>query len=109
MRGCIDRNRRRNDGDDPKISEIGGRPSPTARLVTGVVATSAPSWQVGERQQLLPGLRRLGCFRGHDARHHDRPPISVRVGRMLNDAWLRRVYTVLLFVIAFDMLRKLVA
>ena len=36
-------------------------------------------------------------------------PIGVRVGRMLSDAWLRRVYTVLLFVIAFDMLRKLVA
>src|SRR3977135_3736524 len=25
-----------------------------------------------ESARLLPGLRRLGCFRGHDARHHDR-------------------------------------
>jgi uncharacterized membrane protein YfcA len=35
-------------------------------------------------------------------------PIGVRVGRMLSDVWLRRVYTALLFVIAFDLLRKLV-
>lgn len=36
-------------------------------------------------------------------------PIGVRVGRMLSDTWLRRVYTALLFVIAFDLLRKLFA
>lgn len=34
-------------------------------------------------------------------------PIGVRVGRMLSEAWLRRVYTALLFVIAFDLVRRL--
>jgi uncharacterized protein len=36
-------------------------------------------------------------------------PMGVRVGRMLSEAWLRRVYTALLFVIAFDLVRRLVA
>jgi uncharacterized membrane protein YfcA len=35
-------------------------------------------------------------------------PIGVRVGKSLSETWLRRIYTVLLFVIAADLLRKLV-
>ena len=35
-------------------------------------------------------------------------PVGVRVGHMLSETWLRRVYTVLLFVIAADLIRKLV-
>ena len=34
-------------------------------------------------------------------------PIGVRVGHMLSETWLRRIYTVLLFVIAVDLIRKL--
>jgi hypothetical protein len=32
----------------------------------------------------------------------------VRTGHRLSEAWLRRIYTALLFVIAFDLVRKLV-
>lgn len=35
-------------------------------------------------------------------------PVGVRAGHMLSETWLRRVYTVLLFVIAADLIRKLV-
>ena len=34
-------------------------------------------------------------------------PIGVRAGHWLSEAWLRRIYTVLLFVIAADLIRKL--
>jgi uncharacterized protein len=34
-------------------------------------------------------------------------PIGVRAGKSLSETWLRRIYTVLLFVIAADLLRKL--
>ena len=34
-------------------------------------------------------------------------PLGVRVGHMLSETWLRRIYTVLLFVIAVDLIRKL--
>jgi uncharacterized membrane protein YfcA len=34
-------------------------------------------------------------------------PIGVRTGQGLSEAWLRRIYTVLVFVIALDLLRKL--
>jgi uncharacterized protein len=36
-------------------------------------------------------------------------PLGVRAGHRLSEAWLRRVYTVLLFVIAADLIRKLVS
>jgi len=36
-------------------------------------------------------------------------PIGVRAGHRLSEAWLRRVYTVLLFLIAADLVRKLVS
>jgi uncharacterized membrane protein YfcA len=35
-------------------------------------------------------------------------PLGVRTGHRLGETWLRRVYTALLFVIAFDLVRKLV-
>jgi uncharacterized membrane protein YfcA len=35
-------------------------------------------------------------------------PVGVRVGHMLSETWLRRIFTVLLFVIAADLIRKLV-
>ena len=34
-------------------------------------------------------------------------PLGVRVGHRLSETWLRRIYTVLLFVIAVDLIRKL--
>jgi uncharacterized membrane protein YfcA len=33
----------------------------------------------------------------------------VRAGHRLSEAWLRRIFTVLLFVIAIDLIRKLVS
>jgi uncharacterized membrane protein YfcA len=36
-------------------------------------------------------------------------PIGVRAGHGLSETWLRRLYTVLLFVIAADLIRKLVS
>jgi uncharacterized protein len=36
-------------------------------------------------------------------------PLGVRTGHRLGETWLRRVYTALLFVIAFDLVRKLVS
>jgi uncharacterized membrane protein YfcA len=36
-------------------------------------------------------------------------PIGVRAGHSLSEMWLRRVYTLLLFVIAADLVRKLVS
>ena len=35
-------------------------------------------------------------------------PLGVRMGHRLGESWLRRIYTALLFVIAFDLVRKLV-
>ena len=35
-------------------------------------------------------------------------PLGVRAGHRLSETWLRRIYTALLFVIAFDLVRKLV-
>ena len=34
-------------------------------------------------------------------------PLGVRAGHMLSETWRRRIYTVLLFVIAVDLIRKL--
>ncbi len=34
-------------------------------------------------------------------------PMGVRVGHELSETWLRQIYTVLLFVIAIDLIRKL--
>ena len=35
-------------------------------------------------------------------------PLGVRVGNMLNETWLRRIYAALLFVVALDLLRRLI-
>jgi len=36
-------------------------------------------------------------------------PLGVRAGHRLSETWLRRIYTVLLFAIAFDLVRKLIS
>ena len=36
-------------------------------------------------------------------------PIGVRAGAWLSEAWLRRIYTVMLFGIAADLIRKLMS
>jgi len=34
-------------------------------------------------------------------------PIGVRTGQLLSEAWLRRAFTVMLFIIAADLIAKL--
>jgi uncharacterized membrane protein YfcA len=80
-------------------------------LVTGVVATIGAvlgGWRTPNLPSYSVGYVDLAVFAAMMPAIMIAAPIGVRVGRMLSDAWLRRVYTVLLFVIAFDLLRKLV-
>ena len=56
---------------------------------------------------LLARLCRPRDFRRDDADDHDRRPARGSGRPHLSETWLRRIYTVLLFVIAADLIRKL--
>jgi uncharacterized membrane protein YfcA len=79
-------------------------------LVTGTVATTG-AVLAGRHAQNLPsyslGYVDLAIFLAMMPAIMIAAPVGVRVGRTLSDAWLRRVYTALLFVIAADLVRKL--
>jgi uncharacterized membrane protein YfcA len=80
-------------------------------LVTGAVATIGAivgGWQTPGLPSYSLGYVDLAIFVAMLPTIMIAAPIGVRVGRMLSDTWLRRAYTTLLFVIAFDLVRKLV-
>jgi uncharacterized membrane protein YfcA len=81
-------------------------------LVTGTIATIG-AVAGGWRAQSLPayslGYVDLAIFAAMMPAIMIAAPIGVRVGRVLSEAWLRRVYTGLLFVIAADLVRKLLS
>jgi uncharacterized protein len=79
-------------------------------LVTGTVATIGAilgGWHAPNLPAHSLGYVDLAIFAAMMPTILLAAPIGVRVGRLLSDVWLRRVYTALLFVIAADLLRKL--
>jgi uncharacterized protein len=81
-------------------------------LVTGVVATIGAvvsGWHVRDLPAYSLGFVDLAIFAAMMPTILIAAPIGVRVGHSLSEAWLRRIYTVLLFVIAADLIRKLVS
>jgi Sulfite exporter TauE/SafE len=113
----VDRNRRRHDGDpDPAGVQraIGGRDRHCVGNRTG---DGHRRHHRRRRRRLahtesagvFPGLRRPRHFCRDAADHLITAPIGVRAGHRLSEAWLRRIFTVLLFVIAIDLIRKLVS
>jgi len=80
-------------------------------LVSGTVATVgaiAGGWHALGLPSYSLGYVDLAIFAAMMPTIMIAAPVGVRVGHMLSETWLRRVYTVLLFVIAADLIRKLV-
>ena len=81
-------------------------------LVTGVVATAGAvvsGWHVRDLPAYSLGYVDLAIFVAMMPTILIAAPIGVRAGHWLSETWLRRVYTVLLFVIAADLIHKLVS
>ena len=81
-------------------------------LVTGAVATIGAvvgGWHVRDLPAYSLGYVDLAIFAAMMPTILIAAPLGVRAGHSLSEAWLRRVYTVLLFVIAADLIRKLVS
>jgi uncharacterized membrane protein YfcA len=79
-------------------------------LVTGVVATTGAvvgGWHVLGLPAYSLGYVDLAIFAAMMPTIMIAAPLGVRFGHMLSETWLRRIYTVLLFVIAVDLIRKL--
>jgi uncharacterized membrane protein YfcA len=79
-------------------------------LVTGAVATIGAvvnGWHVRGLPAYSLGYVDLAVFAAMVPAILLAAPLGVRAGRRLGETRLRRVYTVLLFVIAFDLIRKL--
>jgi uncharacterized membrane protein YfcA len=80
-------------------------------LVSGVVATIGAivgGWHALGLPSYSLGYVDLAIFAAMMPTIMIAAPVGVRVGHMLSDTWLRRIFTVLLFVIAADLIRKLV-
>jgi uncharacterized protein len=80
-------------------------------LVTGTIATigaAVNGWHVRDLPAYSVGYIDLAIFAAMLPGILIAAPFGVRAGHRLSEAWLRRIYTVLLFVIAFDLIRKLV-
>jgi uncharacterized protein len=81
-------------------------------LITGAVATIGAmigGWHVRDLPAYSLGYVDLAIFAAMMPTILIAAPLGVRAGHSLSEAWLRRVYTVLLFVIAADLIRKLVS
>jgi uncharacterized membrane protein YfcA len=81
-------------------------------LVTGAVATIGAvvsGWHVRDLPPYSLGYVDLAIFAAMMPTILIAAPIGVRAGHWLSEVWLRRVYTMLLFVIAADLIRKLVS
>ena len=79
-------------------------------LVTGVVATIGAvvgGWHALGLPAYSLGYVDLAIFAAMMPTIMIAAPMGVRVGHRLSETWLRRIYTVLLFVIAIDLIRKL--
>jgi uncharacterized protein len=79
-------------------------------LVTGAVATIGAvvsGWHVRDLPAHSLGYVDLAIFAAMMPTILIAAPSGVRTGHWLSEAWLRRIYTVLLFVIAADLIRKL--
>ena len=79
-------------------------------LVTGTVATIGAivgGWQARDLPAYSLGYVDLAIFAAMMPAILIAAPLGVRAGHRMSEVWLRRVYTVLLFVIAFDLVRKL--
>ena len=80
-------------------------------LVTGTVATIGAviaGWHTADLPAYSLGYVDLAIFAAMLPTIMIAAPIGVRAGNRLSEVWLRRIYTVLLFVIAFDLIKKLV-
>jgi uncharacterized protein len=81
-------------------------------LVTGTVATIGAvvgGWHTLNLPAYSLGYVDLAIFAAMLPTIMITAPIGVRAGHRLSEAWLRRIFTVLLFVIAIDLIRKLVS
>jgi uncharacterized protein len=81
-------------------------------LVTGTIATIGAvisGWHARDLPAYSLGYVDLAIFVAMVPTILIAAPLGVRAGHSLSEAWLRRVYTVLLFVIAADLIRKLVS
>ncbi len=79
-------------------------------LVTGTVATIGAivnGWHARGLPAYSLGYVDLAVFAAMVPTILIAAPVGVRVGHRLSETWLRRIYTALLFVIAFDLVRKL--
>jgi uncharacterized membrane protein YfcA len=79
-------------------------------LVTGVVATIGAivgGWRVPGLPAYSLGYVDLAIFAAMLPAIMVAAPLGVRAGHRMSEIWLRRVYTVMLFVIAADLVRKL--
>ena len=81
-------------------------------LVTGVVATIGAivgGWHARDLPAYSLGYVDLAIFAAMMPTILLAAPIGVRAGHGLSETWLRRIYTVLVFVIAADLMRKLMS
>jgi uncharacterized membrane protein YfcA len=80
-------------------------------LVSGAVATIGAvisGWHASDLPTYSLGYVDLAIFIAMMPTILIAAPLGVRAGHWLSETWLRRVYTILLFVIAADLMRKLV-
>ena len=80
-------------------------------IITGAVATIGAvvnGWHVRDLPAWSLGYVDLAIFVAMVPTILLAAPLGVRAGHRLSETWLRRIYTALLFVIAFDLVRKLV-
>jgi uncharacterized protein len=81
-------------------------------LVTGTIATTGAvvgGWHTPNLPPYSLGYVDLAIFAAMLPTIMIAAPIGVGAGHRLSETWLRRIYTALLFVIAFDLIRKLVS
>jgi uncharacterized membrane protein YfcA len=81
-------------------------------LVTGTVATIGAvvgGWHTPNLPAHSLGYVDLAIFAAMLPTIMIAAPIGVRAGHRLSEVWLRRIYTALLLVIAFDLIRRLVS
>jgi uncharacterized membrane protein YfcA len=79
-------------------------------LVTGAISTIGAvvsGWPVRDLPAYSAGYVDVAIFAAMMPTILIAAPIGVRAGHWLSETWLRRIYTVMLFAIAADLIRKL--
>ena len=83
--------------------------SATGLVTIATIGAAVNGWHVRDLPAYSVGYIDLAIFAAMVPGILIAAPLGVRAGYRLSEVWLRRIYTVLLFVIAIDLVRKLLS